>query len=51
LSITDVLGQEIHKQTLIGIDNRIDISKWSEGIYFYEIRGQEGSIRGKFIKD
>jgi PKD repeat protein len=49
LSITNLLGQEIHKQTLIGIDNRIDISKWSEGLYFYEIRGTNETSRGKFI--
>jgi hypothetical protein len=49
LIITDLLGNEIYKETLSGIDKIISISTWSEGIYFYEIRGQEGSTRGKFV--
>jgi hypothetical protein len=49
LSIEDVLGNKIYQQTIIGINTIIDISTWSEGIYFYEIRGQEGSTRGKFV--
>ncbi len=50
LIITDLLGNEVYKENLRGIDNTISISTWSAGIYFYEVRGQEGSTRGKFIK-
>ena len=38
LLITDVLGEVIHQETLSGIDISIDVSKWSEGVYFYELR-------------
>jgi len=51
LSIEDVLGNKIYQQNINGINTTIDVSKWSEGIYFYEIRGQEGSVRGKFVKE
>jgi hypothetical protein len=36
---------------LTGIDNTISISTWSAGIYFYEVRSEKGSERGKFIKE
>ncbi len=49
LLITDLLGTVVYKEMLTGIDNTISISTWSAGIYFYEVRGQEGSIRGKFV--
>jgi len=51
LSIEDVLGNKIYQQNSTGINTTIDVSKWSEGIYFYEIKGQEGSVRGKFVKE
>ena len=52
LMITDVLGNEVYAETLTGIDNSISIAKWSEGVYFYEIRtGLQipTSVRGKFV--
>ncbi len=49
LLITDLLGTEVYKETLTGIDNTISISTWSAGIYFYEVRGEKESIRGKFV--
>ena len=51
LIITDLLGNEIYKEMLIGIDNTISILTWSNSIYFYEVRRQEGSTRGKFVKE
>jgi hypothetical protein len=57
LIISDITGREIHKETLTGIDNSISISNWSEGIYFYEIRGNginnpvSQIFRGKFVKE
>jgi len=50
LLITDVLGEEIYKGTLSGIDNSIDVSKWSEGVYFITIISQDNIITQKFIK-
>src|ERR1017187_4447208 len=53
LIITDLLGTEVYKEMLTGMDNTISISTWSAGIYFYEVRerpdGSGGSERGKFV--
>src|ERR1017187_10413259 len=51
LLIEDVLGNKIHQQTITGINTTLDVSKWSEGVYFYEINGLDGIMRGKFIKE
>jgi N-acetylneuraminic acid mutarotase len=51
LSIENVLGQEIYKQIVSGTDNIIDVSMWSEGIYFYEVRSMNEIMRGKFVKE
>jgi YVTN family beta-propeller protein len=51
LGISDVLGNEVYHETLIGIDNSIGITAWNAGIYFYEIRSEHGSERGKFVKE
>jgi hypothetical protein len=49
LLITDILGEVIYKGTLSGIDNSIDVSMWSEGVYFYEVIGVNNIVRGKFV--
>ncbi|MEI6816389.1 MAG: T9SS type A sorting domain-containing protein, partial [Bacteroidota bacterium] len=53
--ITDIMGHEVYKAPLTGIDNTIELTKWSSGVYFYEVRGSglqiPTSIRGKFIKE
>ncbi len=49
LIITDLLGTEVYKEMLTGIDNTISISTWSAGIYFYEVRTEKESARGKFV--
>ena len=51
IEITDVLGKQIYKQSLSGINTIIDISKWSEGVYFYHVKGDNGTERGKFLKE
>ncbi|MEI6817069.1 MAG: kelch repeat-containing protein [Bacteroidota bacterium] len=48
--ITDILGHEVYKAPLTGIDNTIYLTKWSNGVYFYEVRSEKESVRGKFIK-
>ncbi len=42
--ITDILGHEVYKAPLTGIDNAIELSKWSNGIYFYEVNGHRGKV-------
>jgi hypothetical protein len=32
------------------VNYQLSIVNWSAGIYFYEVRGLEGSSRGKFVK-
>jgi hypothetical protein len=49
--ITDILGNEVYSETLAGIDNSIDVSKWSNGIYFYQLSNNKETVRGKFIKE
>jgi hypothetical protein len=51
LIITDLLGTEVYKEMLTGIDNTISISTWSAGIYFYEVRSDTDIARGKFMKE
>ncbi len=50
LLIEDVLGNKIFQQCLTAPDTDIDVSKWSAGVYFYEVRSEKGSTRGKFVK-
>ena len=49
LIITDILGNEVYKEMLTGIDNRISVSSWSNGVYFYQIRNDKETIQGKFV--
>jgi hypothetical protein len=53
LVIFDVFGREIYNKYINGINTVLDVSHWSEGVYFYQITGsQDGSgetYRGKFI--
>ena len=49
LLITDLLGTVVYKEELHGISTTISISTWSAGIYFYEVRTEKESTRGKFV--
>jgi hypothetical protein len=48
--VTDVFGRIICHKTLEGINTRLDVSNWNNGIYFYEITNGKDIMRGKFIK-
>lgn len=48
LVITDILGKEIDKETLKDINTAIDISKWEKGIYFYQLKCNNKTMKGKF---
>ncbi len=48
--ITDILGHQVYKAPLTAIDNTIELMKWSNGVYFYEVKSEKESLRGKFIK-
>ena len=47
--ITDVYGRVVYKETLTSPETKIDVSKWSTGVYFYELKGEKETARGKFI--
>ena len=50
LFITNLLGEEIYRQPISNSDQTIiDISHWSNGVYFYQIRNEKEILQGKFI--
>ena len=50
LLITDLTGREILLQPINNsTQSTIDISQWSDGIYFYVLKGRNEIKRGKFI--
>jgi len=49
LKVTDVYGRVVYKEMLTASETKIDVSKWSAGVYFYEVREANGTSRGKFI--
>ncbi len=44
LQITDVFGRVVYKETIRANDMKLDVSRWSGGIYFYEVSGKRGKI-------
>ena len=53
LEIKNVLGEEVYHLTTnyYSLTTNIDISKWSSGIYFYQIKTEKETVRGKFVKE
>jgi len=50
LFITDILGNEVYSQPIINQQSSvINLSNWSNGVYFYEIRNERETWRGKFV--
>ena len=50
--ITDVLGNEIYHQTINNsTQTTIDVSQWSNGVYFYQIKNDKETLQGKFVKE
>ena len=49
LFIRNLLGEEIYHQPINNSQTTIDISKWSNGVYFYQIRNDKESLQGKFV--
>jgi len=47
LIVTDILGKEVVRQTLPGIDNTLDISTWKKGVYLYRLKNGEETMEGK----
>ena len=52
LRITNIIGEEVyHLNTNFSTLTTIDISKWSRGVYFYQIKGEKETLNGKFVKE
>lgn len=50
LTITDLLSKEIfHRQITNSTQTNIDVLQWSNGVYFYEIKGDNETLQGKFV--
>ena len=50
LLITNILGEEIYHQPINNSTQiTIDISQWSNGVYFYQIRNDKETLQGKFV--
>ncbi|HYV91914.1 MAG TPA: T9SS type A sorting domain-containing protein [Chitinophagales bacterium] len=49
LRIKDVMGNEIYSHLFAGNDAIINVSKWSEGVYFYEVKGEKETAGGKLV--
>jgi hypothetical protein len=50
VSVTDISGKQIFKSTNT-IDNRIDVSNLSSGVYFVTFKSEGNSVTKKFIKE
>lgn len=50
LVIFDVMGKEMYSSTNENAQHNIDISNWSNGIYYYQLMSKGGGNVGKFMK-
>ena len=47
LTITDIEGRVVFRKILNAVDNMIDVSEWTKGIYFYQVNAGTLSTKGK----
>jgi len=47
LTVLDLQGREVLSEMLYSVDNKIDVSKWAKGIYFYQFRAGQSVATGK----
>jgi plastocyanin len=47
LTVIDIQGRVVLRKTLNDVDNMIDVSEWSKGIYFYQLNAGTLSMKGK----
>jgi hypothetical protein len=50
MTINDISGKEIYKSSN-AINNSIDVSNLSSGVYFVTFKSDTNSVTKKFIKD
>ena len=52
LLITDIMGKTIYTEPVNNSpQSTIDISEWSNGVYFYQLKGEKETVQGKFVKE
>jgi uncharacterized repeat protein (TIGR03803 family) len=50
LLITNILGEEIYHQPISNsTQTTINISQWSNGVYFYQLKSDKETLQGKFV--
>ncbi len=47
LTVIDMQGRVVLKKTLYDVDNNIDVSAWTKGIYFYQLNAGTMAMKGK----
>ncbi|HTA28703.1 MAG TPA: T9SS type A sorting domain-containing protein [Bacteroidia bacterium] len=47
LTVTDIQGRVVLRKTLIDVDNNVDVSEWTKGIYFYQLNAGTLAMKGK----
>ena len=47
LTVIDLQGRVVMKRTLVDVDNSIDVSEWTKGIYFYQLNAGTETMKGK----
>jgi len=47
LIIHDISGKEVLRETLNSIDNTINVTGWTKGIYFYQLKNGTDKMAGK----
>lgn len=51
LSLTDVLGKELNKYKMTSDSITISLSEFNVGVYFMEVKTNNGVVRKKFVKE
>ncbi len=49
LVIFDALGRDFYNETVSSLDNKIDVSKWNNGVYYYQINNGKEVVHGRFV--
>ena len=49
-SITNMMGQEVLQQVMVGSNTRVGVSQLPTGVYYITLRGNDGQRVEKFVK-
>ncbi|HSY77623.1 MAG TPA: T9SS type A sorting domain-containing protein [Bacteroidia bacterium] len=47
LTVIDIQGRVVLKETLFDVDNMVDVSAWTKGVYFYQLNAGTLTMKGK----